>query len=210
MQILSLASSRLRHNRVHFIPNTRILKATLQFLLLLSLALSAGCGGGATRQLVSLAVQPTTAAAYAPTGNSVFTATATFDRNPLTEDNFAAQWSSSNTAIAAVDATGNAICLTAGDVTITASNTGGMIRSTAALTCLTTPPPSSGHCLVNGLGVGGGRLTGSCGVQQSGTCMAVSDSADCPTNAQAIRPTLILFCQPFPHTVIDIGRPCTP
>jgi hypothetical protein len=209
MQILSLASSRLRQDRVFVFPNTPIQKAPLQSLLFLVLALSAGCGAGSSRQLVSLAVQPTTAAAYAPAGNAVFAATATFDRDPLTENNFAAQWSSSNTTIATVDATGDATCLATGDVTITASNTGGMIRSTAALTCLTTPLPSSGHCLVNGLGVGG-RLTGSCGVQQSGTCMAVSDSADCPANAQATKPTLILFCQPFPNTVIDTGRPCSP
>jgi hypothetical protein len=209
MQVLRLASSRLRQHRVFVFQNIPVLKIPLQFFLLLVLALSISCGGGSSRQLVSLAVQPTTAAAYAPTGNAVFSATATFDRDPRTENNFAVQWSSSNTAIATVDVTGDATCLAAGDVTITASNTGGMIRSNAALTCLTTPPPSSGHCVVSGLGVGG-RLTGSCGVLQNGACMAVSDFADCPTNAQATKPTLILFCQPFPNTVIDTGRPCTP
>lgn len=110
-----------------------------------------GCGGGSStplppplRQLVSVSVQPSAASAVQG-GTSFFTATGTYDQAPTTQTNLPAQWASSDTNVATIDAsTGVATCVSAGGpVTITASDAGkgGTVKGTAALTCNPPPPP---------------------------------------------------------------------
>jgi len=117
------------------------------FWILFSFAvLAASCGGGsmASRQLIALAVQPSSKIAIQ--GDTVsFNATGTFDQAPTTQPNMPAQWTSSDESIASIDPnTGKATCVAiGGPVTITASASGkaGMLHSSGALTCATSPNP---------------------------------------------------------------------
>src|SRR6266478_680912 len=77
---------------------------SLGALILLGAAM--GCGGVKTaierRMLVGLAVDPSDGAANV--GDQVpLSATATFNQPPISETNFAAQWSSSDLTIATID-----------------------------------------------------------------------------------------------------------
>jgi hypothetical protein len=114
--------------------------------LLSSAVLATSCGGGsmAPRQLIALAVQPSSTIAIQ--GDAVsFSATGTFDQAPTTQPNMPAQWTSSDASIATIDPnTGKATCITlGGPVTITASTSGkaGMLHSSGALTCAISPNP---------------------------------------------------------------------
>ncbi len=109
------------------------LPGSLGALILLGAAM--GCGGVKTaierRMLVGLAVDPSDGAANV--GDQVpLSATATFNQPPISETNFAAQWSSSDLTIATIDPnTGTPTCVAVGGpiaIIASASSGGGMIR----------------------------------------------------------------------------------
>jgi hypothetical protein len=124
-----------------------------QLLLMCSVAVMTAvltsCGGGevglpSARQLVSVTIQPNSA--NATQGNTVpFSATGTFSRAPLTQNNMQAQWASSDTNIATIDPnTGAAMCVSVGGpaiITAWVVGKGGMVNGTAALTCQVSPDP---------------------------------------------------------------------
>lgn len=120
---------------------------TLNMIMMLA-ALLSGCGGTSNtpdRQLVSISVQPGSAQAVAPDGTIAFSAVGNFNQAPLTQTNFAVQWSSSDSSVATVDpATGIATCATVGGpVSIVGSAPGkaGAVTGTGALTCQLSPNP---------------------------------------------------------------------
>ncbi len=117
------------------------------------LAVFSACGGS-SNTIKSVQVSPQNAQGNAPDGTVGFTANGTFDsgqsRLLTSQDGLA--WSSSNTAIATINpATGQAICLTDGTVTITAGvpsdltfqgggHTSSMnVNGTSSLQCTLTP-----------------------------------------------------------------------
>ncbi len=121
------------------IKTNRILSGFGLLTLYATFALS--CGGGTSpsqgRNLVSLAVHP--ANSFVLQGATVtFAATASFDQPPLTQSNFPAQWASSDTTLATIDANGVATCLQLGGpitVNASASAKSGAVTATATLTC---------------------------------------------------------------------------
>jgi hypothetical protein len=115
-------------------------------VLVCLVVLEASCGGGSMgpRQLIALAVQPSSTIAIQ--GDIVsFSATGTFDQMPTTQQNMPAQWTSSDESIATIDPnTGKTSCVAiGGPVTITASASGrgGTVHGSAALTCAISPNP---------------------------------------------------------------------
>jgi hypothetical protein len=173
-------------------------------------ALLMSCGGGSfqPRRLIALSVLPSDAVASVP-GTLPFSATGTFDSAPTTQANVAAQWSSPDQSVATVDPnTGIATCVAAGgpiSVTATASGKGGMLHSSATLTCTVSPPPLTGHCAVNGT-----ALTGACWIN---SCSTVVDAAHCPAGQRPVTAkTVVRICIPGPPilTTIDEGRSCGP
>lgn len=99
------------------------------------------CGGGKSelqgRQLIGLTVQPNNASVLQG-ATFPFSATATFDQAPTSEDDFPAHWASSDSTVATIDANGVATCLAlGGPITITGSATGkgGTVKATATLNC---------------------------------------------------------------------------
>lgn len=174
-------------------------------------ALLVSCGGGSfqPRQLIALLVLPSDAAASVPGGTLPFSATGTFDSAPTTQTNLAAEWSSSDRSVATIDPnTGIATCVAAGgpiSVTATASGKGGMLHSSATLTCTVSPPPLTGHCAVNGT-----ALTGACWIN---SCSTVVDAAHCPAGQTPVTAKAVVrICIPGPPmlTTIDEGRSCGP
>ena len=120
---------------------------TLSIVMMVG-ALLSGCGGTSNtkeRQLVSISVQPGNAQAVAPGGTIAFSAVGNFDQAPLTQTNFAVQWSSSDSSVATVEpATGLATCATVGwPVTIVGSAPGkaGAVTGSGVLTCQLSPNP---------------------------------------------------------------------
>ncbi len=158
----------------------------LPLLTLLALTWT-GCGGSSmpSRTLLSIAVQPAAAEAVVPTGSAPFTATGTFDQPPTTQDNLTAQWSSSDTTVATVDAnTGLATCVSVGGpVVITASS--GTRQGTAQLTCSASVSTGSGHCIYVCGSTRCGALTGFCSVTQGNSCRQVSALGSCPVGKPA-------------------------
>jgi len=103
-----------------------------------TLAVSSGCGAPSIpRNLLNISVHP--ANSFVLLGATVtFAATATFDRAPLTQDNFPAQWTSSDTSLATIDANGVATCVQLGGpitITASASNKGVAVTASATLNC---------------------------------------------------------------------------
>ena len=115
------------------------------------IAFTLACGSGHPT-IESLQISPTSANAASPQGEVGFTARGVFSNNNSREltvaDNL--QWSSSDTAVAAIDNnTGQATCKAPGTVTITASapanltitvtngvnNTSQTVKATAQLIC---------------------------------------------------------------------------
>ena len=120
---------------------------TLSIVMMVG-ALLSGCGGTSNtkeRQLVSISVQPGNAQAVAPGGTIAFSAVGNFDQAPLTQTNFAVQWSSSDSSVATIEpATGLATCATVGGpVTIVGSAPGkaGAVTGSGVLTCQLSPNP---------------------------------------------------------------------
>ena len=110
------------------------------FFLCASFALNCGCGATSppqNRSLLSIAVHP--ANSFAVPGTTVpFAATATFDLPPLTENNFSAQWVSSDTTLATIDSNGVATCVQLGGpitMTASASEKGATVTAEATLNC---------------------------------------------------------------------------
>jgi hypothetical protein len=117
-------------------------------IVMMGAAVLSGCGGTSNpqeRQLVSISVQPGNAQAVAPDGTIAFSAVGNFNQAPLTQPNFAVQWSSSDSNVATVDtATGLATCATVGGpVTIVGSAPGkaGTVTGSGVLTCQLSPNP---------------------------------------------------------------------
>jgi Big-like domain-containing protein len=180
-------------------------------------ALLASCGGGTMgppppRELVSLSVQPSNATATQ--GNTApFSATGTFNQAPLVLDNLAAQWVSSDTSIATVDAnTGAATCISVGGpVNITASTAGkgGMVSGSATLTCQISPnplavlSPTTLHLLCQFLGQGFGCQCG------SGKA-TLTNTGGAPLNIQSIRGPSAPFSEfsDCPSS-LETGQSCT-
>jgi hypothetical protein len=110
-------------------------------LLSLCATFALNCGGGASilqsRNLLSITVHP--ANSFVLPGATVpFAATATFDLPPLTENNFPAQWASSDATLATIDDNGVATCVQlGGPITISASvsQKGSTLTAVAALNC---------------------------------------------------------------------------
>lgn len=182
-------------------------------------ALSCGGGGSgngiAIRQLVSLAIQPTTAQAVGPGGTFPFLAIGTFNASPST-GMVNAQWISSDPSIATVDSTtGVALCSSSlGTVTITASAlaNGHAVQGSATFSCvsLTPPPTMAGVCIAT-MGVTN-TLTGACVGHVNGVCRATEDLVNCPKGAKTLDPQLIFPCG-FPNfqpIEVDHGRSCNP
>jgi hypothetical protein len=151
-----------------------------------------GCGNNGMsaftappRTLLSVAVQPGSAEATAPTGTSPFTASGTFDQAPTTQDNLTVQWSSSDPSIATIDAdSGIATCVIAGGpVTITAVS--GQKKGTAQLNCLAAPQSGSGHCVYQCGSTRCGSLTGYCAITTGSACRQVYDPGQCPVGRPA-------------------------
>jgi len=166
------------------------------------------CGDSkASRQLVSLRVTPTDVEAVAPTGTAQFSVVGTFDQAPLTDNNVAVQWATSDSTVVTVSTDGLATCLAAGGpITVTASTAGVIVLSgSAALTCLSSNPGSGmGSCVVTGTNM----LNGYCVGSRGGICHEAYDPTNCPpqtpdSNAQTGQ---------CPHTSItaDPTRSCTP
>jgi hypothetical protein len=120
---------------------------TLSIVMMVTSLLS-GCGGTSKtqeRQLVSISVQPGNAQAVAPGGTIAFSAVGNFNQAPLTQTNFAVQWSSSDPSVAIINtSTGLATCATVGGpVTIVGSSPGkaGAVSGSGVLTCQLSPNP---------------------------------------------------------------------
>jgi len=181
----------------------------LSVLSLCGLWLLSGCGGNSmstpSRALLSVTVQPGSADATAPTGTLPFTATGTFDQPPTTQDSLSADWSSSDTSVATIDrSTGLTTCLSVGGpISITASADGKL--GSAQLTCLSSPPPVSGHCVYVCGSTRCGELTGYCSGSEGGVCRQGYDPAHCP-KGQPAGGTATDSC----GVGIDTTRTCTP
>ena len=160
------------------------------FLVAFSAAIGVGCGSSNTpvpaRSLTSLAVQPPTTEATAPTGTSPFIALGTFNQAPLTDD-VTAQWSSSDTGVATIDAaTGLATCIAVGGpVTITA--TASQKQAAAQLTCVAAPQAGSGNCAYQCPSTRCPALTGYCSISTGNACRQAYDSVQCPIGMPAGR-----------------------
>ena len=166
-----------------------------------------GCGSNphpTTRNLLSISVQPSNVEAAAPSGNSPFTATGTFDQAPTTDDNLSVTWSSSDTTIATIDSgSGLATCIAAGGpVTITATNN--QKQGTAQLNCVASQSSASGNCVYVCGSTRCGALTGYCSISTNNACKQVYAPGQCPTGQPAGQ-TATDSC----GTGVDTSRSCS-
>lgn len=173
-----------------------------------------GCGGGTPsfeppRQLTSLAVQPNSGDAIVPAWTLPFSATGTFNEAPISQTNMTVQWVSSDSGVATIDSTtGLATCLVIGGlVTIIASaaGNGGMVKASATLNCLGSPPGHIGSCLVGS----GNTLTGYCVGARGGICHEAYDPTNCSVGQP---PTGVTSdqCGSTGPLNVDASRSCTP
>jgi hypothetical protein len=82
-----------------------------------------GCGDNKIpRHLTSLSVTPGDVEAVAPTGTAQFSVTGTFDQAPIADTSVAVQWTTSDSAVATVTASGVATCLAVGGADYSDSN----------------------------------------------------------------------------------------
>jgi hypothetical protein len=169
----------------------------------------ASCGGGSmstpSRQLMTITVQPAHGDAVAPSGTMPFSASGTFNQEPVMEDALTVQWSSSDPTVAKVDvSTGLATCEAAGGpVTITATLSGK--KSSAELNCLSAPPTATGGCVYQCGSTRCGALTGYCASSAGNVCRQAYDPGRCPVGKPA-NSTMTDGC----GVGIDPTRSCTP
>jgi hypothetical protein len=181
-------------------------------LLIVSFAISfalTSCGGSSmsvpARQLTSISVQPANGEAVVASGTVPFSASGTFDQPPTAEDSLAVAWSTSDTTIATIDASGGAAtCIAAGGpVTITGSLSGK--KGTATLTCVSAQPVATGNCVYVCGSTRCGALTGYCSFSDGNACHQAYDPGSCPVGKPA-NGTATDSC----GVGIDNTRSCTP
>lgn len=165
------------------------------------------CGGGSMQPpqlLTGLTVQPADADAVAPNGTIPFIATAIFDRPPLSEPNYPAQWTSSDPSTASVDEkSGIATCLAqGGPISITAASAD--FQASASLTC-SPSLPLTGNCVYVCGSSRCGELTGYCSGSVGGQCRQAYDPVHCPVG----RPAKSMSTNSC-GVGIDTSRICTP
>jgi hypothetical protein len=170
----------------------------------------ASCGGGGhpARHLTSLTVQPSDAEAVAPEGTTPFTAIGTFDQAPITQSVMVAQWTSSDSSIATIDAnTGMATCLASGEpitITATAAKVAGSVQGSGILTCLPSRPSGQGRCVVQADSTMSGYCVGVRG-------LLCRQAYDPPPGPPGQPPTPVEGEQCAQTTIIvDVSRSCIP
>jgi hypothetical protein len=165
------------------------------------------CGDSKTlRHLISLSVTPGNVEAVAPTGTAQFTATGTFDQAPITDTSVAVQWTTSDSTVATVDASGIATCLAAGGpITVTASGQGatGTVSASALLTCSSTSG-GMGKCVVTDTNT----LSGYCVGPHNGICREAYDPFNCPPQTSVTNPQADQCAQS--SFTVDPTRSCAP
>ena len=175
------------------------------------LAMQAGCGGGPSRHLVALTVQPADVDGNVPGGIVHFSATGTYDQAPTTDANVPAQWTSQYPNVASIDPnTGTATCLTVGSfvvITASAAGQGGQIHASASLNCLIPPSQLVGHCLID---PSNNTMTGSCVAGEIGRCFVAEDLAHCPVGQPAVDPGYDHSCPSPSIYQSDLSSSCTP
>jgi len=197
------------------VAHAKILESSWAFvnctcgLLLAAGIFVTGCGDSKTsRHLTSLSVTPDDVEAVAPTGTAQFSVTGTFDQAPLTDTGVAVQWTTSDSSVATVTASGLATCLAAGGpitVTATGQGTTGTVSASATLTCLSSNPSVGiGKCVAND----GNSLTGYCVGPRGGICREAYDPTNCPPRTPITNPQ-VNQCAQSSFTV-DPTRSCTP
>jgi hypothetical protein len=192
-----------------------LLRKTVHFphglILVLTSAMLVSCGGGPSRHLIALTVQPTGVDASVPGGTVHFSATGTYDREPITQENVPAQWDSQDPSTATIDlSTGTATCLKAAVgvlITATAAGEGGPIRDSAVLNCITPPSQLIGHCLID---PSTNTMTGNCVAGQADRCYVVEDLTNCPPGQQAMSPDFDHSCASPAVYQSDLSSSCIP
>jgi Bacterial Ig-like domain (group 2) len=170
---------------------------------LVLLAALASCSSP-SRHLISLEVQPDNAEAIV--GNTTpFTASGTFDKEPLTETNVKVQWNTSDATVATIDSTGMATCVALGSVNVIASadGKGGTVQSSGSLNCVSSLPSITGHCVVSN-----GVNTGDCVGQLTGICHNAYDPLHCPPGGTPVD-AQTESCHPGTFTT-DAASSCVP
>lgn len=203
--------------RIHVNPNRtwpKIVSAFWGVGILGSIALAvASCGGGGQpRQLIALAVQPSDAGAFLPSGAVPFSATGTFDQAPITQTNLTAQWASKDPSVVTIDpSTGLATCVAAGGpitVTASAAGKGGKVDGYGTLECQVRPRNQAGLCEVD---PSTNELTGYCegpNPQQINHCLVTLDNANCRAGQPATSPEWVSGCLPPATFKIDASTAC--
>ncbi len=167
------------------------------------------CGGGPSRHLIALTVQPADVDANVPGGTVHFNATGTYDRDPITQANVPAQWDSQYPSVAAIDrATGTATCLTTGvNVIITATAAGekGPIKGFTFFNCLIPASQLGGHCVIDPSTT---KMTGACVAGEIDRCFVAEDLTNCPPGRQAVTPDFDHSCASPAIYQSDLSSSC--
>jgi hypothetical protein len=178
-------------------------------LLLATGVVVTGCGDSKpTRHLTSLSVTPDDVEAVAPRGTAQFSVTGTFDQPPITDTGVAVQWTTSDSAVATVTASGVTTCLAVGGpITVTATGQGatGTVSASATLTCLSSNPSVGiGKCVATDTN----SLTGYCVGPRGGICREAYDPTNCPPQTSVTNPQVDQCAQS--SFKVDPTRTCTP
>lgn len=168
-----------------------------------------GCGDNKIpRHLTSLSVTPGDVEAIAPTGTAQFSITGTFDRAPITDTSVVVEWTTSDSGVATVTASGISTCLAVGGpITVTATGQGatGTVSASATLTCLSSNPSvGMGKCVTTD----GNGLTGYCVGARGGICREAYDPTNCPPQTSVTNPQVDQCAQS--SFTVDPTRSCTP
>jgi hypothetical protein len=193
-------------------PRTLSVSCGLGILASIGLALASCGGGGQPRQLIGLAVQPSNAGAFLPSGAVPFSATGTFDQAPTTQTNLTARWTSKDPSVVTIDpGTGLATCVAAGGpitVTASAAGKGGTVDGYGTLECQVRPLNQGGQCEVD---PGTNELTGACegpNPQHPNHCLVTLDNANCRAGQPATSPVWTSGCLPLATFKIDASTAC--
>jgi hypothetical protein len=195
--------------RLLWFQRTHLNVGHARILLVLAAIVLVGCGGASmsvpSRQLIAISVQPLNGDAVAPSGTIPFSASGTFNQMPTTEDPLTVDWSSSDSTVVAIDAsTGLATCIAVGGpITITASSAGK--KGSGMLTCLSSTPGTTGHCVYVCGSTRCGALSGYCSSSDGGACRQAYDPGNCPVG-QPANSTATDSC----GVGIDTTRSCSP